>query len=324
MLSAEQLAERTQYVGASEAAPIIAAEFPELGLDTYQSAIDVWRAKVEGSTFSGNVYTRIGDALEPVTIAQYAAEFGVDVLPSPGTRRHQRFPVVAATPDGIVATVNSITGKVRRIGIEVKAPVTEGSRAAWWDADGEPCAPDHYFVQCQMQAEVCGFDAVHLCALIDGRLEVRIIERDPELGALWAETIASWWARYVEPRVEPPARDVAERVASVARRFKKSNGRLLDPTPEDLDAGQKLAAIRAQTKALEAEAEELEATLKERIGEAEGIRGVATWKTDSAGRVAWKAVAEALRPPAELVAAHTLEPTRKFLLKVKAAKESGK
>lgn len=307
MLTAEQLAERVHFVGASEAAAV-------LELDDFKTPLDVYWAKVEPVVDEGSVYTEIGNALEPVILRRYAIERGVVVLPSPGSVRHPKHPMVAATPDGLVAG--------QRRGIEAKAPVTAKSKAKWFDEHGEPTVPDTYFVQCQMQCEVCDLDAVDLVALIDGELVVREIERDRELGAMWVEQIAGWWARHVVLRDPPEPRDHVERSDFIARKFKRSQGFMRSPGEDDVETAAKLARLKAQAKTLKEQIDDLETTLKARIGDADGIEGIATWKTDKTGRVDWKALAEARKPtPAEL-AAHTGEPSRRFLLKLKIETEN--
>jgi putative phage-type endonuclease len=308
-LTPDQLAERTQFVGASEAAAV-------LGMD-YKSPLDVYWSKVEPSPVPAeSVYLEIGNALEPVTIRHYAQTLGVVVLPSPGTVRHPKYPVVAATPDGIVVAGG------RRRGVEAKAPVTPRSKAQWWDEQGEETVPDAYFVQAQMQCEVCDFDAVDVIALIDGELEVREVVRDRELGATWSEIIAGWWSDHVVRRDPPEPRDREERTEFIRRRFRKSLGFVRAASDEDVRIAVALANAKARAKVLEEKIADLENTLKARVGDADAIFGVCTWKTDAKGRVDWKALAESKKPTAQELEQFTGEPARRFLLKVKAEEQA--
>lgn len=310
MLTLEQLAERRQYVGASEAAAVLA---DELGMDvhTFDSALAIYRRKVYGPELDDgdSIAIDAGNALEPVILRRYARERGVVVLPSPGSKRHPLYPHVGATPDGLVEGT--------RRGVEAKAPQTEYGRAAWWDDNGEPYAPDAYWIQCQIQCEVWDLDAVDLVGLIDGKLEVREVVRDREVGTLYATTIEAWWARHVAALVPPMPRDTQELLAEVRRAHPQSKGFVRAPSEDDWTVARELARIRAELKTLEERELALVAELQKRIGDADGISGVATWKTDATGRVNWQKVAAELAPSPELIAKHTSEPGRRFLLKVK-------
>nr|HPJ27168.1 hypothetical protein [Synergistaceae bacterium] len=86
---------------------------------------------------------------------------------------------------------------------------------------------------------------------------------------------------------------------------------LLEPTREAETLAEMLYTARQNRKMAESEEKGLENKLLALIGEHEGIRGIATWK-NSKGSVSWKAVAEELGAPEDVVEKYRSEGKRRF------------
>ena len=194
-LTPQQLAERKNYIGASESAAV-------LGLSPFQSAADLYFEKV------GDVEPRpateameSGTRLEPVIIDWCAARLGVKALKDCPSVRHATLPL-GATPDARIANrpMEIIEAK--------KTSMVEG-----WGAEGTDEIPEHYQVQAHQQMFVLGVEKVWVPVLMltGFREEWRLycVRRDEDLGADIARRVSAWWQHHVVARV-PPANAVPD------------------------------------------------------------------------------------------------------------------
>lgn len=197
------LAQRPNFVGASESAAI-------LGLSPWSTPMDVWESKQDGAQpIAENRFMTWGKRLEPV-VAQWAqADFGErlgTLLPSPGLLSFDALPWLSATPD----RENTYTedGFVTAV-TELKTGSAFG-RAAWFE-DGEETVPPYYEVQVQQQMIVRGLRRGFIAALIGGNeLIMREVEYSPSFAELLLTELDEWRTRYVLGGERPPAtaRDV--------------------------------------------------------------------------------------------------------------------
>lgn len=307
-LTEEQLAERTTFVGASEV-PAVA------GLSPWSTALDVWLSKLGlAEPTPPSDAMEAGNRFEAAIAAWYADRTGAEVRRGE-TVRHAVAPHRGCTPDLIHLRAPKLT--------QIK--LVMGSSDDWGDEEnGEAGVPDYVRAQVITEMDVTGLHEADVCAFVAGgrggarKLRVYPVSWDADLAAQLAALVDDFWGSYVVPRVQPPIEDGSERTREfLRRRFPRANGQMLPATEHALDLGQRLAEASAAARQWQETAEKLQAQLIEAIGDADGIEGVATYRSDKTGRCAWKAVAEALRAPADLIAAHTGEPTRRFLLKMK-------
>jgi len=309
---------RRPYVGQSEAGVV-------LGLSPFRSPCDLFlektgRVKREDTPTEAML---LGIELEGYAARRYMEKTGRTV-------RNYGYMVVRGhaladvdrliVPDG--EKVASHHEEIRAAGIlECKT-----ARDEW---DGE--VPLHYQVQAQGYCELldlpfCDFSVVfknsstHRCPADVGWDFLRV-ERDRAIGARIMEKIEEF-AACVAADTPPPVTGLADARALFP------NARIDAPitaTEDIVKAVDRLRAIAAQTKELEAEEDALKGTVAEfmgdadtlRLPEAEGGVKLATFKAPKPRRVTdWKAVASDLHPPAELVAAHTTETpsARRFVL----------
>ncbi len=313
-LTAAQHAVRMTGIGASEIGTVA-------GLVPYAKPIDVWLVK-RGlrEPFEGNQATRMGTALEPAIADIYAAEYlgpGERVAqPSEawpdavdGTLRHPDHPWVLASPDRAVM----VGDKVVRL-VEIK---TAGPRTAYLWGDAHDAVPNGYRAQVEWQMAVTGVPVVDLVVLLAGE-EVRAyrIERDPELWEYLLRIGREFW-RLVQEGIEPPVDGSESWKAYLAARFPKGSGVLRPATGDEAEMVEELTRLKRDAKELKARTDALENRIKAAVGDDDGITTdtlCATWKADSVGHVAWKAVADELgaekRP--DIIAKHVGTPPRKL------------
>lgn len=332
-LSAAQRAMRPTVIGASEASAIVT--YPDgTPLNPWKEGLDVFGGKtlekwgddgplevededehVDEEEQDENPFSRVhldvGNAVEPVIIDLWEAKFGREVIRQdderhPGTVRHPKYPMIAATPDGLLDDT----------GLECKWCGSRRRRD--WGRSGTEI-PDYYLPQVQISMEVFDRPTWHVAALVDGSPRFYLVERDQALIDGWMHTLVTWWERHVVAGVPPEARSQATAKRYLADRYPTSKGALLPATARDLELGLGLLRARARAKDAAEEAEAYANAIKARIGAAEGIAGVATWKLDAQGTVSWKGVAEAMGAPLATIERFRGAPGRRFLLKTKGA-----
>lgn len=202
--SAEWLAARRDYVGASE----IAALF---GAHPYMTQLDVWNRKVhpdldDDRARSERVRMDVGHQLEPAIRGIYAATVpGVVVGTAPAD-----IPSVIAHPAAPVAA-----------SLDALAHLPDGGDEVWeiknsdrWRAWADGAAPLAYWMQVQTQMAVTGVQAGVLVGLLRGNdLQVRRIDPDPQWQAEALERAWVWWDAHVSGGVMPdpdPVGDAAK------------------------------------------------------------------------------------------------------------------
>ena len=241
---------RQTFVGASEVPAIMGVG--------YGTAYDVWSRIVLGTTVDTTDPMRIGTALEPVILDMVARVLGTRVEKPADAYviGHLGANLDGLTPDGII--------------IEAKA---------WqaWDYDDalsvglcvDDIAPGKAIsVWLQMQAQMycAGSSRAVLAALCDKRLAIVHVDADPATQSLIAAEVESFWARYVETRIAPPA------VGGDVERLRR-----LPITDDEISADDlapvlaELTAAKAEVKAAEARVASLDATIRERLGTARAM-----------------------------------------------------
>lgn len=187
---ADWLAQRSQSLGASEAAAA-------LGVSPWQSPVDLWQRKlgIVGGV-EENEAMRWGSILEPVIIQEYSRRVASPVMDRQLFLEHGMFEWMTCTLDGSV--FNHPLGW-RALEIKTASAMSEG-----WGEDGSHIIPDHYRVQVMHQLAIFGrASGADVAALLGGQ-ELRIyhIERDEALIAQIIEGERKFW-ECVQTRTPP-------------------------------------------------------------------------------------------------------------------------
>lgn len=311
-----RLAERRNTLGASEI-PAVA------GFNSKRTALDVYLEK-RGivAPFAGNEYTEWGLRLEDAIARKYAEVKGVELVTSETLVKDGW---QSCTPDRLIvlgpngADRNAITPAPVR-GLEVKR--FGEYRADDFGVPGTGEVPLDVTAQCLWSMQITGLMEWHLAVLI-GQADFRIYHIDYDIEAAEAlhDIGFAFWHNHVVAGIEPPLDGSKSAHRYLQQKYATHTAVLLEPTADILDAGRELALIKGEIKALELQRSALEHRIQSAIGDAAGIRNVATWKLDKTGRCSWKNVAEAFSAidPVkyqQLVARHTSAPSRRFRLLV--------
>lgn len=198
--SAEWLAARRGYVGASE----IAALF---GAHPFMTELDVWNGKVHPDLVDVVDSERVwwGTRLEPVIRDSYAATLD-DVVVSTAP---DDIPSIIAHPVApVAASLDALAHHPDR------DEVWEIKNSDLWRAWADDATPLAYWMQVQVQLAVTGLEQGLVVALVRGNdLQVRRIEADRAWQSEALERAEDWWDTHVIGGVMPdpdPTGDAAK------------------------------------------------------------------------------------------------------------------
>lgn len=173
---------------------------------------------------------------------------------------------------------------------------TRQKRTSEWGEDGSSKVPVDIWVQVQHQMLVMGVQLTYVCVLFGlHTFQVHPIERDETFLSALVPKLSSFWQDNVLAGVEPPLTSHRWDSAYVQRLEQEVKG-FRSATPEVEKLLRDLKAARLNVK--QAKAAEVLAgnQLREFIGNAEGVRGVAgevSWrKSKDSVKTEWKAVAD--------------------------------
>lgn len=267
-LSEKQQALRLTGVGASEVWDVLNG-----GILTYARKVG------EAEPFEGNSLTEFGHRIERVIAEAYAERHpGIRVF-TPGTLRHPKHEWALATLDRVVAPPG--------VGRPARAQWIEGLeiKVSFFSADeygeGSDDVPEKYQVQVQWQMEVADLEQVTLVALVRGDYREYPIRRDREMGAMLLEVVGRFWRDHVLARVPPPVDGSKAYTDYLRGRHPLEKGPVLPATAEAAEVVTRLRAAKASTEAAGRAEELVKQQLMKLIGDAAGIEGLCTYKTQA-------------------------------------------
>ncbi|MCC7542473.1 MAG: YqaJ viral recombinase family protein [Deltaproteobacteria bacterium] len=287
-------------VGSSDVAPI-------LGLSPWREPVEVWAQLVGLLPRYGSDATaeqRRGHIIEPALVGHYARTRGVELVPGPPITEP---PIVA--PDGWRACRPDATTPDRRLVVEAKTT----RRWDGWGPEGSDGVPVHYAAQVAWQLSVMDAEAGALIAYCPMDDEVRVydIRRNRALEERLVARVRAWMEAHVWPT--EPVQPAPLPMALVASRHAEGGHEgLVEPDAHDLMLARRLAHLRAAGKALDAEAERIQAVLCERIGESRGLRGIATWSAQDGREMIDTKRLRAEWPEVAAQVTSTGKPSRRF------------
>jgi len=265
---------RKQSIGSSEIASV-------LGVCPYRSPYQLWNEKVNGSTFSGNKYTKAGTILEPAVIEFFRQATGAHTRYEDDVRFwHPNYSFITATPDRFY--IRGKDGKAVRGLCEAKTTQI--------NVQIEDEIPPSWFCQAQYQAMVYNahqasngsemVTEVTIAWLVRGLdFHYAHFDVDADFGDMLLEKAQEFWHSYVLPKT-PPEYETAEDVLHAYP--KHIDGNVVEATDETVQAYESLIEIRERIKALEEEKAVIEDNFKKLMKDAEAITYfgsvLATWK----------------------------------------------
>lgn len=259
MLTAEQVQERANYIGASDTSTI-------LGLNKYKTPLELWLEKTgqkELDDLSDNESVHFGNVLEDIVAQEYARRNNAKVQRRNSRVISQDFPFMSALLDRVVV------GEKRPL--EIKT--THEMLGSQWGDVGTDDIPDHPLVQVMHQMIVLKtsiwpeLESADVAVLIGGnKYRDYTVAYDADLAGVIIEQNRAFW-NCVETMTPPEIKTVGD----VELLYPIDNGKFIAATEQDAEALARLARLTKDAKAFTDEIDEIKAAMKKRILGASGI-----------------------------------------------------
>lgn len=279
------------------------------GCSRYKHPVDVYADKVgEGpdapDDTESNRHIERGVFLEQGMLQWYAFRTGRRVE-TPGTIIHPQHPLVIATPDGI-----SYGDGPPRV-VECKCP--DWPAAKHWGEQGTGQIPSYHQPQIQWELAVTGLQQADVIALLDGDLAIYHVQFDPHLFRALFIVARFFWDKHVVPRLPPPPEASQCYGEYIRRQFPiATTPELLDAPPEAFEHVRQLYLAEHHIKAWDVKRDEAKHNLMAMLEDHGGMRG--DWgkiyyrNNKPTQKTNWRAVAQAMDAPPDLIAQHTTQP----------------
>ena len=301
---------RQRGIGGSDIAAIV-------GVSPFRRPIDIFIGKTSAVEFSQDFREFIawGNLLEPVIRSEYARRSGFDVVHGEDIARiyPQRSAMwdqqtiirsvdhewMLGTPDGIILGHDA--------GLEIKNSAFRGDG---WGSGGSDEIPDHYAIQCQWYMAVTGRMQWDVAVLFGGnKLETFRLYRNNDLIAELIHFGEQFWHDHVLAGVPPPVDESDSYARYLARKFSLGNSDALEADEEFTALAHELRGYQEMSATALAGEQLTKNKIAERLASAAKVKGEfgsINWVRPKQGsRTNWEAVATALNPPSDLIAAHT-------------------
>lgn len=290
-------------IGGSDAAKVF-------GISKWGGPLSVWMDKTGRSIESEmSEAAEMGIELEETVARIFCKRTNLKVEKRNKIFVHPSYPWMIANIDRKIVGENK--------GLECKT--THYRNGGLWDGDD---LPDDYYAQVQHYIEVMGWDSCYIAALIGGqKLVYKEVKRDSDFIRVMIEKEREFWESYVFTDTMPPANEYDD----VGELYQESTVTdLIEPIDSDLAIANELYDVKQKIKALELKEALLSNTLKQRIGDASGIFGVVTWKSNKPStETDWEAVAKVVNAPQSVINKYTKTKPGNRPLTLKIKKEEG-
>lgn len=315
----EFLARRRQGIGGSDIAAIV-------GISPWRTPRDIFldkTGKSEPEPETDAMYW--GTTLEDVVAREYSKRTGRKIERCSVQFQHPQYNFLIANIDRVVYAdpkkkpVHNGQFRTNRI---LECKTASQYAAGDWGEPGTDQIPEYYKAQVQWYMGITGAQICDVAVLIGNRdFRIYTVYRDDAvIDYLFTEGV-KFWQEYVQTDTLPPARTL-EDIEAICHGEPKAR-KFADQMT--LEAVERYAQLDAEAKAIKAEQEKLKILICDTIGDAVELvasdaRKLATWSAAKpTSKTDWKAVAEELAAPADIVAKHTTETmsARRFTIAAK-------
>ena len=249
MLSPEQIVERKNYLGASEAASI-------LGLSNWSSPLKVWAEKTSAlphEDLSDKEAIELGNELEDYVARRFCQKTGKKVHRVNSTLYHKDYPFIGCNLDRQVVD--------EKVPLECK---TAGEfMAKDWKGNE---APPQYLAQVYHQMAVTGAPYAYLAVLIGNRdFKWLKVDRDEDAIKTIIEREVAFWNTFVVPKIMPKVTRRDNEV--LAKLFKDAVDEVIPLDDEARRVIESLQAMKVDYKDLEGKIDLMGNKLKAMLGD---------------------------------------------------------
>jgi putative phage-type endonuclease len=187
--TAEWHEQRRLGIGASEVAVAC-------GFGRYRTRYDLWREKTGvAAPWGGNEATLWGQRNEPFILQDWADRNEARIIETQQQFRHERWPHLWATVDGIATTIDG-----EDVVVEAKCTTSRNAQLG----DGGDDAPPEWLAQVQVQMLLSGLERAYIAVLIDGNKSREFcVQFDRTVAEALADRAEAWYCEAVETPVPP-------------------------------------------------------------------------------------------------------------------------
>jgi len=313
------LERRKQGIGGSDIAAII-------GLSPWKTPRDIYMDKkglAEPEPETDAMYW--GTTLEDIVAREYSKRTGRKIERCNVLFRHPEYPFLIGNLDRVVYDENGKKPVVK--GCLTTKRILECKTASQyaagdWGEPGTDQIPEHYKAQVQWYMGITGALVCDVAVLIGNRdFRIYTVYRDDAVIAYLFGAGVAFWNEYIEKDILPPARTLAD-IESVCHGTPKARA---FASLEITDKAERYRELDEQIKGLKAEQDALKVAICDYIGDAVELvapdaRKLASWSAAKlTSKTDWKAVADELKAPADVIAKHTTETmtARRFTISAK-------
>ncbi|WP_295431132.1 YqaJ viral recombinase family protein [uncultured Thiodictyon sp.] len=277
-----------------------------LGLSTWGTAYQLWEqytGRAEWPDIGDELRVAIGEPLEPVLRPFVAARLGRELRRDRREYLHPTLPLIGH----VDYRAERLDGEPKRPIVDMKTSLGFGARHRF-GADGTDEVDDGVLLQMQGYLMLTGAESAFVAALVPGpELKIYPVRSDLELQEMIAAGIAEFW-RHVQSDTPP---DPHSELEARQRWARHQPGKTVEVDPGIYADARELLRIKAELKALEDAEKSIRDRLIPAIGDADTVtfdgRQVLTYRANKdSPKTDWRAIAETLKAPAELIEAHTI------------------
>jgi len=244
-----------------------------LGLSPWAGPWDVW-SRLHGLTKSKSTFaTERGHILEPAIGAHYGRLNSVSILKGP---EYEEDPILGPEPWMHARPDYFVTSDEGKWLLEIKSTRKFDHK---WGKPGSNNVPPYYAAQCVWQMAVTNDDRCDLAAFATLSDEYRCyrLERNQKLESDIVGYARNWYEKHITGG-DPPEVDGTKACGqALAHMWSQESRTFIEPDGGVLALANDLSKIREQLTEIESKKRFLENSIKEQIGEAYGISGIATW-----------------------------------------------
>lgn len=272
-------AERSNYIGGSDAAAI-------LGASNFSSPLQIWmRKKGILPPIESNPIMNFGHYFEPQLAAYFEQETGLKTRRVNQPFTHPEYDFLKANIDRQVLAGKSLSSTAV---LELKTTTSHRMKSL----NGE--IPREWRVQVQMYLGITQYEKAVLLVYLRDTCEflpIQVIEPDHELIEQMTEKLVEWWQTHMIEGIQPEPSTGEDALLL----YPNSNPeKVLEITPDGYKLYQELNDVRDRKSDLIKMEEALMTKLKEKLGNAErlvcGGKTIVSWKSQSTIRIDSKAI----------------------------------
>tara|TARA_R100000963_G_C4636961_1_gene100936 strand:+ start:509 stop:1423 length:915 start_codon:yes stop_codon:yes gene_type:complete len=279
-----------------------------LGLSPWSSPWDVWSRSHGLSKSTATFSTERGHILEPAIGSYYAKLNSVGIEKGP---EYEESPIIGPEPWMHARPDFFVTEEESKWLLEIKSTRKFDDK---WGNSGSSNVPPYYAAQCIWQMAVTDTDRCDLAAFATFTDEYRSfrLDRDKKLEDKIVGYVRDWYNKHIKEGNPPEVDGSSACSKSLANIFRQEGKVFIEQTDRHLELANELSSIRSEYSRIEGRKKEIENLLKESIGTAYGIEGIATWSQSKPRNLFDRKSFEADHPDLAKNYTKQAEPTRTF------------